>query len=1333
MLDFVSVKATPTKKGTDIYPEFLVKKSKDLMIKGKSFYAVWDEEAGLWSKNEDDVQYMVDKLVKDFAESYGDPNGLNLKLLANFSSNQWTQWQKYCKSLPDNFHELDENVTFSNTDIRKNSYVTRKLSYPLEAGSIAAFDEIMSTLYDDEERRKLEWSIGAIISGDSKKIQKFIALYGPPGSGKSTFLIILQGMFDGYYTSFDSKNLVSTNNSFALEAFKNNPLIAIEHDGDLNRIEDNTRVNSIVSHEELVVNEKFKATYSTKFHTFLYIGTNKPVKITDAKSGLLRRLIDVVPSGRKIARKRYDELMHQVQFEYGAIAYHCLETYNKMGPNYYDAYVPLSMMASTNDFYNFMEDNYDFFTVDHPEGVSLNTVWLRYKDYCVDANVMRPYTKTYFKNELNNYFEECSRRGNDRYFYTGFKKEKFDYKSLNELKGLEPEIPESWLQFDQTESILDKVCAGCLAQYASVNETPSKAWRFCKTKLSELDTRKLHYVQVPTNLIVIDFDIKDEDGYKNFEANRMAAEKWPRTYAELSKSEQGIHLHYYYDGDVTELSRIFGEDIEIKVFNGNSSLRRMVTKCNNLPIATINSGLPLKGGKKVVTEETIKSERGLRGMIQRNLRKEIHADTTSSINFIYQILEDAYNQGLKYDVTDMRQDVLLFACNSSHQSDHCVKMVSKMRFKSDEPSDNTENYGEEPIVFFDVEIFPNLFVIVWKKLGPGNQPVIMINPGPEEVRELTKFRLVGFNCRKYDNHMLYGKMMGYTEKQLYDLSQRIIVQNDRDAFFGEAYNLSYTDIYDFLSSGNKMSLKKWEIKMGIHHLELGLPWDKPVDPSLWKKVGEYCVNDVLATEAMWGHKDVIADWQAREILAELSGLTVNDTTNQHTTRIIVGRDPNPQSQYVYTDLGTIFPGYRYSPYGIDRSEYNEGTKIVAGKSIYRGEDPGEGGYVYSEPGMYANVALLDVASMHPHSLIRLNAFGDTYTMRFQDIVNVRLMIKHKEFDKARNLLDGKLAPYLDDPAKAKELANALKTAINSVYGLTSASFPNKLRDPRNKDNIVAKYGALFMINLKHEVQKRGFTVVHIKTDSIKIANATPEIIEFVSNYGKEYGYTFEHEATYSKMCIVNEAVYVAQYALKDTCQRMYGYVPSENYEKELKWTATGTQFQIPYVFKTLFSNEKIEFQDMCETKSVTSALYLDMNENLGPDEHDYRFVGKVGSFCPIKPGCGGGILLRESGENKFAAATGTKKKAPKKDEPPVYYWLESEMVQKLGDDSIIDRSYYDALVDEAVDTISQFGDFERFISSDPNEDLSWLNVPAWVPDDVEEIPFPMNPLEENAA
>jgi len=934
-----------------------------------------------------------------------------------------------------------------------------------------------------------------------------------------------------------------------------------------------------------------------------------------------------------------------------------------------------------------------------------------------------------------------------RSYYHGFRTEKFEEQTPDEKE--EPKkksTPQPTIAFAEGQSsIFDAQCANCPAQYAGEEGTPQRKWERVRSKLSSLDTSRLHYVKLPENHIVIDFDIPDEQGNKSFERNLVEASKWPATYAEVSKSGCGIHLHYIYSGDATKLSRIYDDHIEIKVFTGNSSLRRKLSKCNNLPIATISSGLPLKGENSVVNTKVVQSEKGLRLQIKRNLNKEIHPATKPSIDFIHKILTDAYESGMTYDVTDMRNAVLAFAANSTNQAEYCIKLVNKMPFKSAEDGSAVKN-DDAKLVFYDVEVFPNLFLVNWKIEGPNQTVVRMINPKPQEIEELMKFRLVGFNCRRYDNHILYARLMGYTEEQLYNLSQKIISSEKKaksnNCFFGEAYNVSYTDVYDFCSK--KQSLKKWEIELGLHHQELGLPWDQPVPEHLWQKVAEYCDNDVIATEAVFNARK--ADFVAREILADVAGMTVNDTTNTLTTKIIFGGNKKPQDQFNYRDMGDttqIYDPDRDLPFEMGPKEFDEftafdkkgrpifpGYKFENGKSIYRGEEVGEGGYVYAEPGMYGNIALLDIASMHPSSIIAEILFGPEYTKRFQEIRDARVAIKHKDFEKAKKMLNGALAKYLTDEGAAADLAQALKIAINSVYGLTSAGFDNPFRDNRNKDNIVAKRGALFMVNLKHEVQKRGFTVAHIKTDSIKIPDATPEIIKFVMDYGEKYGYTFEHEATYDRMCLVNNAVYIAKY--KDS-------------KHAGEWTATGTQFQIPYVFKKLFSHEEITFEDMCETKSVTSALYLDMNENLPNvseyekeykelagylsttsgdggqyvrfDElekligrgHNYVFVGKVGQFCPMKPGHNGGLLLREvtdkkTGAKSYAAATGAKG----------YRWLESEMVKHLEKEDGIDRSYYDAMVDEAVHDISQFGDFEWFVSDDPYVQPNPSNdTPPW--------------------
>lgn len=1359
MIDFLMISTRSTKRGViEIYPKFIIKKSSDLMIRGGDFYAIWLEDRGLWSTDEQDALQLIDRELDRYAEENRKNFDSSVKVLHMWDSESGMidSWHKYCqKQMRDSFHMLDEKLIFSNTPTNKKDYASKKLKYPLEEGTINAYDKLMSTLYSETEREKIEWAIGSIVCGDSKKLQKFMVLYGAAGTGKSTILNIIQQLFDGYYSVFDAKALGSSSNSFALEAFKSNPLVAIQHDGDLSRIEDNTRLNSLVSHELMTVNEKFKSTYANRFKCFLFMGTNKPVKITDAKSGLIRRLIDVSPSGDKLSPKEYKTVTKQIEFELGAIAYHCQNVY-LANPGMYDDYIPVAMLGASNDFYNFIIDSYHVFKKE--DGTTLKASWEMYKTYCDEAKVPFPFSQRIFKEELKNYFRDYKERFNlddgtrVRSYYIGFRTEKFEEQTISEKE--EPE--QKLIEFKAQPSVFDKECADCPAQYATSSEIPTSKWEKVKTKLSSIDTLKLHYVKVPENHIVIDFDIPDKDGNKSFELNLKEASKWPPTYAELSKSGQGIHLHYIYAEDSAKLSRVYDDHIEVKVFNGKSSLRRKLTKCNNLPIATINSGLPLKGEKQVINFEGVKSEKGLRTQIKRNLNKEYHPATKPSIDFIYKILEDAYASDLHYDVTDMRNAVLAFAASSTHQADYCIKLVNKMQFKSADQSSGTKN-DDAKLVFYDVEVFPNLFLVNWKIEGEGKPVVRMINPTSAEIEELMRFRLVGFNCRRYDNHILYARLMGYTNEQLFSLSNKII-NGSANCFFGEAYNVSYTDVYDFCSK--KQSLKKWEIELGIHHQELGLPWDQPVPEEMWTKVAEYCDNDVIATEAVFNARK--ADFTARQILADVAGMTVNDTTNSLTTKIIFGNNRKPQDQFNYRFMGEVTPDCEpwtitedmvlydhlgdenFTLFNKDGKPVFPGYTFEGGKSIYRGEEVGEGGYVYAEPGMYSNIALLDIASMHPSSIVAEELFGPEYTKRFNDILQARIAIKHKKFDKAKKMLNGALAKYLTDEAAAADLAQALKIAINSVYGLTSASFDHPFRDNRNKDNIVAKRGALFMVNLKHEVQRRGFIVAHIKTDSIKIPDATPEIIQFVMDYGKQYGYNFEHEATYDRMCLVNDAVYIAKY--KD------GKHAGE-------WTATGTQFQVPYVFKKLFSKEPIEFEDMCETKSVTSALYLDMNEGL-PDVsnlesekdklwkqindtnrmtepmekecarieeliseiakgHNYHFIGKVGQFCPIKPGCGGGILLRETenkktGEKGYAAATGSKG----------FRWLESEMVRELGKENDIDRTYYNNLVDEAVKSLSSYGDFERFVADEP---FVSDNTPPWFgagePHEEESTPF----------
>lgn len=1265
-MDFYKFRTKENKNGTtELYPGFIVGRSTDLMVRGGKFYAVWDKEAGLWSTDEYDVARLVDKeLYEEANHPKHTGRMMVVRSMTEFESTAWSQFQKYISQISDNSVILDQNLTFANTEVKKTDYVSKRLPYSLAPGDCSAWDELVGTLYSVEERAKIEWIIGAIVSGDSKRIQKFGVFYGPPGSGKGTVMDIMHNLFQGYTTTFEAKQLGSSNAQFALEVFKNYPLLAIQGDGNLSRIQDNARLNSIVSHEPMTIDAKFKSPVTDIIHTFLVMGTNSPVQITDAKSGLIRRLIDIHPTGVKIPINHYFSLLSRTDFELGAIAHHCLEVYRSMGKNYYEGYRPLEMMLQTDPFFNFIEYNFDIFK--EQDGVSLTQAYTMYKEYCSESGIERPISRQKFQYELRNYFDDFKDRAEVdghrvRNYYSGF--------SANKFKEPAKDSPTFSLVLEETVSLLDEVLAEMPAQGYRENEfgdlVPARKWENVTTTLADLDTSELHYVKVPENHIVIDFDLKDEDGHKDLERNLQAASSWPPTYAELSKGGNGIHLHYRYVGDVSKLSSVYSDGIEIKSLLGNSSLRRRLSKCNGIPIAELNGGLPLKE-KKMLDQKTMSSEKTVRDMIAKNLEKGYVPGTKSSVDFIKKILDDAYASGMSYDVTDLRGRVMAFAAKSSNQQLQSLQVVAKMKWKSDDmanpmvegPEEGPaadEAAVDERLVFFDVEVFPNLFVVCWKYRG-SDTVTKMVNPTPMEIEALMRLKLVGFFNRRYDNHIIYAAYMGYSPEALFKLSQKIIEERSADAMFGEAYNVSHADIWDFASI--KMSLKKWEIVLGLHHLELDLPWDQPVPDDMVEKVVEYCCNDVNATEAVF--EDRYQDYVARQILADLSGLTINDTTQKHTARIIFGNDRNPQASFIYTKLEEQFPGYTFDPMRKPASDY-------------MGENPGEGGYVYSEPGMYENVEVYDIASMHPTSIVQLNAFGQ-YTPRFKDLLDARIAIKRKKYDDAREMLGGKLVPYLEDPKDAKQLAYALKIVINIVYGLTSAKFDNPFRDLRNKDNIVAKRGALFMINLKKEVQDRGFQVVHIKTDSIKIVDPNDDIRNFVFEYGEKYGYEFEHEATYSKFCLVNDAVYIAK----------YGWCMDE--EKIGTWDATGAQFAHPYVYKTLFSGEPITFDDYCETKQVTQgAMYLDFEHDtpMVTSKEGLKFVGRTGRFTPVAEGQNGAMLYRVK-DDKHYKVTGTSG----------HLWMESDMAQER--DARIDMSYFQKLVDDAIGALDKFGDAEQF-------------------------------------
>jgi hypothetical protein len=1198
-----------------------------------------------------DLIKIIDKNVldytKDFKQKYQDRD-VSFKLMSTLSTSVMESFQKYCKNMPESDVEFNTRILFSNETPTRDDYSTTQLSYTPSSGPTPAFDQMFNLLYAEPELEKILWFIGAALTNSMSKIQKFLFLYGGKGSGKGTIIKVFKMLFEGYYSGIDLHKLTG-NSEFATAGVRETQLL-IDDDSDLSAIKDDTNLLKLTSHEPILVNNKYQSTYTVTFKGLLVAASNQRFKVRNIDSGITRRAVVAEPTDETHDYTTYMTLMDRIQFELPHIAQRAIDLFKKKGPGYYENYVPFDMMESTDLFFSFMREHARALG----DRCTLKTASELYRTYLADFEYDTSGHKKKAKTELKRYYKRFydqtkidgenvknvyeDLKWND--IFPGETKPNFGGESEEDL------IREFGLR--EGSSKFDELAASYPAQYTNSEGNPKVKWDEATTILRSIDTRRLHFVRVPQNHIVIDLDLKNESGEKDLLFNLKAARKFPETYTELSKSGKGVHLHYIYDGDVERLSTIYDTDIEVKVYRGKSSLRRMLTLCNDKNIARISTGLPEK-------EETLDvykdievihwNEQKLRSAIKGNLEKKYHASTRPSIDFMAKLFEDAEKAGVKYDLRDMRQDILAFASSSTNQAPYCLKVVSKMKFTTIEQEDANEIqvkagqqfYNKEDLWFYDVEVFSNLFIVAFKRYGKNNPVVKWINPTREQIASLVERPLVGFNNRRYDNHIIYARLLGEDNLSLYRQSQRII--NDKNAgsgMYSGAYELSYTDIYDYCNAGNKQSLKKWEVQLGIKHDEFELPWDQPVPEDMWERAAEYCGNDVEATEAVFDATQ--ADYNARRILATLSGLSMNTSTNQHTTAIIFEGKPKKetQSELRYTDLSETFPGYKYS----------------YGKSEYRGEDPGEGGYVYAEPGVYENVVLLDVASQHPTSAIVMNMFGK-YTQNYADILQARLYIKHEDYESVGKLFGGRLKQFLGSPEDAEDLSNGLKTAINSVYGLTSAGFDNQFRHPDNVDNIVAKRGALFMIDLKYAVQERGYTVAHIKTDSIKIPNADQSIIDFVFEFGRQYGYAFEHEATYSRLALVNKSTYI--------CQTKW----AQKKKKIGTWSATGAQFADPYVFKTLFTKEPLEKEDFFVTKEVKNASVF-----LGD-----KFIGRLAEVYASQTG---EEMFRVAGEKK-GSISGTKG----------YKWKLSKDWSGYKD---IDMHYYKDLLEKAIEAIKSVGD-----------------------------------------
>jgi hypothetical protein len=101
-MDFYTIQVEEKKDGGLVLtPNFVVGRSKDLMVRGGSFYAIWDEEAGVWSTDEYDVGRLLDDEMRKFAEDRYPGQTITIRSMRNYNSKSWVNYRMFLRNVSD--------------------------------------------------------------------------------------------------------------------------------------------------------------------------------------------------------------------------------------------------------------------------------------------------------------------------------------------------------------------------------------------------------------------------------------------------------------------------------------------------------------------------------------------------------------------------------------------------------------------------------------------------------------------------------------------------------------------------------------------------------------------------------------------------------------------------------------------------------------------------------------------------------------------------------------------------------------------------------------------------------------------------------------------------------------------------------------------------------------------------------------------------------------------------------------------------------------------------------------------------------------------------------
>lgn len=402
----------------------------------------------------------------------------------------------------------------------------------------------------------------------------------------------------------------------------------------------------------------------------------------------------------------------------------------------------------------------------------------------------------------------------------------------------------------------------------------------------------------------------------------------------------------------------------------------------------------------------------------------------------------------------------------------------------------------EEYLFYDIEIFKEDALVVFKNIQ--KETVKIFVNSFDGLLDLIKGKtLIGYNNYWYDDHILTGMIDGQTPKQLKRLNDRIIVDGERNLKVSPAIkSLDCFQQIDVSSPG----LKKIEGNFGKSIIESSI--DFTIDRKLTEKELEetifYCSYDVDTTIDVFKFREKSYFEPKQSIVKMLPEKTQKYANKWNTTTIsanvLKDRPTNDKWADIRLNKNHLVPNDELFEIVPDSAvdmwlDKNRKRKKYTHKEFGCNIEFSFGGLhgvpIESQK-RFENVKLLDVASLYPNIILKLNALGQA-TTTYKEIVERRLAVKHTD----------------------QELQKALKLVINSCYGLLNNQY-SILYNPKAALSVCI-FGQICLYDLCTRLAPT-CKLVNINTDGVAFTTSDDDYKKVWQEWENDYGFTLEEDS-----------------------------------------------------------------------------------------------------------------------------------------------------------------------------------------------------------------------------